>query len=238
MDKVKSPSRSRTSLRVSLQMLGAAVVASFLAFAPRTALAQNSLESTKIIIGAPAQSNLGQALTVQAVLADSQGHPISKEVIYFTTQATFLSDTSDVVLAQAVTNGKGQAVAQFVDDFSGTITVQAEFRGDPKYAPSDATAQISALGDGQVYTEHVGVDIPGLNVPPVSAPMASLQWSEQPGIPRFIQNLWPAMNGWPIAAVLLLVWSMYLLALRFVFRVAALGDKPEDLPPFDSRRSL
>jgi hypothetical protein len=227
----------RIFLRATIKVLGAAVVISFLAFAPRAALAQNSLESTKIMIGAPAQSKLGEALTVQAVLADSQGHPISKEVIYFTTQSTFLSDSSDVVLAQAMTNGKGQAVAQFVDDFSGTITVHAEFRGDTKYASSDATTQIGSIGGQQVYSEHVGVDIPGLNVPPVGAPMASLQWSEQ-GIPRFIQSLWPAMNGWPIAAVLLLVWSMYLLALRFVFRVAALGSKPEDLPPFDSRRSL
>ncbi len=171
------------------------------------------------------------------MLADSQGHPISKAVIYFTTQATFLEDTSDVVLAQAVTNGQGQAVAKVTDDFSGTITLTAEFRGDTQYAPSNATAQITPGGEVQVYTDHVGVDIPGFNVPPVAAPRAALGSSQQ-GIAAFVENLWPAMNGWPIAAVLLLVWSMYFFAVTFVFRVAALGDEPANSTPTEARRPL
>lgn len=209
--------------KMIIRALIIAMVFSFLAFAPRTVRAQNPLEPTQIVIGAPAQTNLGKLLTVQAVLADSQGHPISKAVIYFTTQATFLGDSSNVVLAQAVTNRNGQAVAQFVDDFSGTLTLRAEFRGDAQYAPSSATTRIGTIGEEQVYAEHVGVDIPGFNVPPVRAPMASLQ--SQQGIARFIQSLWPAMNGWPIAAVLLLVWSMYLVAVRFIFRVAVLASE-------------
>ena len=160
---------------------------------------------------------------MQAVLADSQGHPISKAVVYFTTQQNFLGSTSDVVLAQAVTNANGQAVAEFTDNFSGAFALQAEFRGDTQYAPSNATAQIGAAAMAQVYVEHVGVDLPGFNVPPVGVPMASVQ-SPQAGIAGFIQSLWPAMNGWPVAAVLFLVWSMYLFAVRFVFRVAAFGQ--------------
>jgi hypothetical protein len=155
-------------------------------------------------------------------------------MIFFTTETTYLNTKSDVVLAQAMTNANGQAVAHFIDDVSGTLRLRAEFRGDTKYAPSNAAIQVAMAGNGQVYVEHVGVDIPGFNVPPVSAPMASIQ--SQQGISRFIQSLWPAMNGWPVAAVLLLVWSMYLLAVRFVFRVAALGSEHEELPPFDSRR--
>lgn len=208
----------------------------FLIMAPNPARAQtqSAQQPTEIVVGASPQANLGDDLTVQAVLADSQGHPISKEVIYFTTQTTFLNGSGDVVLAQAVTNKNGQAVAHFVNNFSGTLVLHAEFRGDIQYAPSDAITQIATAGDGQVYLEHVGVDIPGFNVPPVSAPMASIGSSR--GISRFIQSLWPAMNGWPVAAVLLLVWSMYLLAVKFVFRVAALGNEPEELPTFDSRR--
>jgi hypothetical protein len=206
----------------------------FLILAPNPARAQSVQEPTQIVVGASPQSNLGEDLTVQAVLADSQGHPISKEVIYFTTQTTFLNGSGDVVLAQAVTNKNGQAVAHFVNNFSGALALHAEFRGNTQYAPSDATIQVVTAGDGQVYVEHVGVDIPGFNVPPVSAPMASIGSSR--GISRFIQSLWPAMMGWPVAAVLLLVWSMYLLAVRFVFRVAALGNEPEELPTFDSRR--
>ncbi len=178
-------------------------------------------------MGAPVQSQPGAPVTVQAVLGDSQGHPISKEVIYFTSQSTFLGHTSDVVLAQAVTNAQGQAVVRFIDDFSGSALLSAEFRGDAEYAPCSTSVQISESGAGQVYVDHIGVDLPGFNVPPVGAAQASLGLS-QPGIAGFIANLWPAMNGWPIAAVLLLVWSMYLLAVTFVFRVAAAGEDPAD----------
>ena len=200
----------------------------FLAFAPWTVYAQSPLQPTQILIGAPAAPKAGGLFTVQAVLADNQGHPISKAVVYFTTQQKFLGSTSNVVLAQAVTNASGQAVAQFTDNFSGAFALQAEFRGDTSYAPSNATTQVGAAGAEQVYVEHIGVDIPGFNVPPVGAPMASVQ-SSQPGIVGFIQSLWPAMNGWPIAAVLLLVWSMYLFAVTFVFRAAASGNKEDEM---------
>jgi hypothetical protein len=199
----------------------------FIAFAPSTVRAQNPLQPTQILIGAPAAPKPGGLLMVQAVLADSQGHPISKAVVYFTTQQKFLGSTGDVVLAQAVTNASGQAVAQFADDFSGAFALQAEFRGDTQYAPSNAATQVGAADTAQVYVEHIGVDIPGFNVPPVGVPMASIQ-SLQPGISGFIQSLWPAMNGWPVAAVLFLVWFMYLFAVRFVFRVAASDtEEPE-----------
>lgn len=223
-------------VKMTIRALILVMVLSFLAFTPRTARAQAALEPTQIVIAAPARSNVGGRVTVQAVLADSQGHPISKAVVYFTTQAQFMGSTSDVVLAQAVTNGKGQAVADFADDFAGTVPLQAEFRGDAQYAPSTATTQLGTAGEQQVYAEHVGVDIPGFNVPPVSAPKASL--ASQQGLAGFIQRLWPAMNGWPVAAVLLLVWSMYFLAVTFVFRLGRLGDAEGDSTSIDTGRSL
>jgi hypothetical protein len=209
--------------KIMVRALMIGMVFYFLAFAPWTVYAQDPLQPTQILIGAPATPKPGGLLTVQAVLADGQGHPISKAVVYFTTQQKFLGSTGNVVMAQAVTNASGQAVAQFTDNFSGAFALQAEFRGDIQYAPSNATTQIGAAGTAQVYAEHIGVDLPGFNVPPVGAPMASIR-SPQQGISGFIQSLWPAMNGWPIAAVLLLVWSTYLFAVKFVFRAAASGD--------------
>jgi hypothetical protein len=223
--------------KVIIRALIIIMVLSFLVFAPQSARAQGPLEPTQIVIGAPAQATLGGLLTIQAVLADSKGQPISKAVVTFTTQAKFLSKSDNVVLAQAMTNANGQAVAQFVNNFSGPLMLQAEFPGDAQYAPSNASIQISTAGYGQVYAEHVGVDIPGFNVPPVSASVASIQSLQQQNISRFVQNLWPAMNGWPVAAVLFLVWSMYLLAVRFVFRIAALGSEPEEQPSFSRRLS-
>ena len=221
--------------KMMLRALIIAMLLTFVALAPQTARAQNAQEPTQIVVGGPAESNLGETLTVQAVLADSRGHPISKVLIYFTTDTTFLSKKSDVILAQAVTNANGQAVAHFVNGLSGPLTVRAEFRGDNQYAPSTATTQINTAGSGQVYVEHIGVDIPGFNVPPVSAPVASVQSLQQQNILQFIKNLWPAMMGWPVAVVLLLVWSMYLLTVKFVFRIAALGHEPEEQLSFSRR---
>ncbi len=219
-----------------IRSLLAALVLGFGVLAASPARAQTALEPTQIEVGSPAQWRLGEPVTVQAVLADSQGHPISKEVIYFTTQASFLGGKGDVVAAQAVTNARGQAVATFTDTSSGPLALSAEFRGDAQYAPSKATVQPGAAGEQQVYAEHIGVDLPGFNVPPVRAPKASLQSSQ--GFDGFIQNLWPAMNGWPVAAVLLLVWSMYFFAVTFVFRVAASGNDTGEPPSPDSGRSL
>lgn len=221
--------------KVTIRTLLPAVVLCLLAFAPVPVQAQAALKPTQIVIGAPAQTDPTQPLTVQAVLADSQGHPISKALIYFTTQAKFLSDKSDVVLAQAMTNSNGQAVAHLTNDFSGSIALSAEFRGDTEYAPSNATVQLLAPNETQLYVEHVGVDLPGFNVPPVRAPKASLQSSQQ-GIDGFLQNLWPMMNGWPIAAILFIVWSTYLLALTFVFRVASLDGEQADSTNSDPGR--
>lgn len=226
--------------KMTFRAMGILLVLGFLVYAPQIAYAQNPLEPTQIVIGAPAQSNLGEALTVQAVLADSQGHPVSGVMINFTTPVTFLGKKGDVILAQATTNANGQAVAQFVNRSSGEITLNAEFQGNDQYAPSSASTQITVVGDGQLYVEHTGVDIPGLNVPPTGSltPSGTSPWS---GMVKFVQNLWPAMSGWPIAVVLILVWSLYLLAVRFILRVAALGKnsgESTELPAnSDLRRS-
>ena len=217
--------------KITIKALIVALLLGFLVFAPVAVRAQSQLEPTQILVGAPSQAALGAPFTMQAVLADSKGHAISKAVIYFTEPATFLGTANNMVLAQAVTNGKGQATAQIVNDLSGTVTLNAEFRGDAQYAPSIASVQINSTGEKQLYNEHIGVDIPGFNVPPFSA---SLQ--PQTGLMGFIQGLWPAMNGWPVAAVLFIVWSMYLLAVRSIFRVAALANENEEPTSTGSRR--
>ncbi len=218
-----------------VRSLLAALVLGFAALAASPVRAQSPLTPTQIVIGAPAAPDLGGVTTVQAVLADLQGHPISKETVYFTTQAKFMNDTSTVVLAQGVTNASGQAVVHFTYDFSGGIALTAEFRGDAEYSPCKVSVQIGTNGTQQVYADHVGVDLPGFNVPPVGPPVASVT-SRLPGIDGFIQSLWPAMNGWPVAAVLFLVWSMYFFAVTFVLRLAAAGGEPGEASDTDARR--
>lgn len=218
-----------------VRVLASLILLAFLALSPAAARAQNQLEVTFIAVGAPLQPKLGEPLTVQAVLADSQGRPISGATIYFTTQARFLSRSDDVVLAQAVTNLNGQAVSQFIDNEAGTLALTAEYRGDARYAASNATIQVAAAGEQQLYVEHIGVDVPAISLLPMTAQVSYLQ-SPFRSISRFADSLWPATTGWPLLIVLLLVWSMYLLAVRFVWRLAALGSQPDDAPSLDSGR--
>jgi hypothetical protein len=230
--------RQRKHLLISMRSIFIPIIIILAAFAPRVARAQSQQEQTQISIGAPAQAKVGERLTVQAVLVDSRGNPIPKAAIYFTTQADFLHNSGDVVLAQAVTNNKGQAVARFTDDFSDSITLAAEFRGDSQYASSNATIQIAIDGQGQIYAEHVGVDIPGFNVPPRFPAVASVQ-SQEFNIWLYIENLWPGMNAWPIAAALIIVWSMYLLAVKFIFGIAtSKSEDQESTYSTHQRRSL
>ncbi len=215
MDKIKFPQLIR--------LLIPAVIFCVLVFAPPGVSAEGSQETTQLLIGAPAQTNAGDPITVQAVLGDSQGHPIPKEAIFFTTQVNFLGKVNVVVLAQAVTDGNGQAVAQFTNDFSGTIQLQAEFRGDAQYAPSTASTPVETAGSQQVYAEHVGVEIPGINVPPLQMVSASIQSPISN-----IRHLWPAINGWPVAAVLLIVWATYFLAVKHVLGISTSDNKEDE----------
>ncbi|MGE5264440.1 MAG: hypothetical protein ACM3S0_13750, partial [Acidobacteriota bacterium] len=81
---------------MAVRALAVAIVIILSTLAPHAALAQSQQEQTQISVGAPAQSNTGERLTVQAVLVDSRGNPISKETVYFTTQAEFLHNSGDV----------------------------------------------------------------------------------------------------------------------------------------------
>jgi len=227
MDKVKRQTdilASRTPRVMAGRLMGIAAVVCLLAFTVQSVRAQTPQEPTQIVVGAPAQADLGSLVTVQAVLADSQGRPISGAQIFFTTEATFLGVTKDVVLAQAVTNANGQAVAHFPNDSSGNLSLRAEFRGDEQYAASSTTTQLDSIGQGQVYSDHFGTQTLGINAT----------------LPLWQQTLQSAVSGWPVGTALLLVWSMYLVAVGFVFRIAVLAKEPEPPPPAgtpDPRRS-
>ena len=198
------------------------LVVCMLALPELSARAQAALEPTQIVVGGPAQADLGKLVTVQAVLADSQGHPISGALITFSSPATFMSVTRDVVLAQVVTNAKGQAVARFTNNFSGDITLKAEFAGDGQYAASSATTQITNSGDSQVYSDNFSGQTTGGNV------MATASGAlPAPALSQWVLALRRSAGGIPVAFALLLVWSMYLVAVGYIFRIAALAKEPQ-----------
>ncbi|MBI3680398.1 MAG: Ig-like domain-containing protein, partial [Acidobacteria bacterium] len=195
----------------------------------RSAFAQDAREATAIRIGAPASLEAGQRAVIQAVLVDSAGKPIAKALIAFTSPAAFLNNSGDAVVATAVTNKGGQAVIEYEARSAGRLTLKAEYRGDERYAPAQASAQLNVSNSEQLYVEYVAVRIPGLNTPPFVNPWASTRPGS--GVTFYIAALWPAMTGWPIAAVLIVVWSLYVFVAVMFFRVAAGSGAPQDVSP-------
>lgn len=188
---------------------------------PLAARAQSDPQATTITLGAPPSATLGSLVTVQALLVDASGQAIPKATVDFVVSADFLHTTGDMVVASAVTNPEGQAVASFEARSSGNLTLKAVFRGDADYATSTSVGTVSVTGDQQLYVEDIGLHVPFFNAPPaVSLGDTTV---------TIAGALWPAVTGWPIAATLLVIWSLYLVVVTLVFRVANVGrDHVED----------
>ena len=167
---------------------------------------------TQITVAVPAQVALGQTIEAQARLLDGTGGPIAKAVIQFTVPLAFLESSGDVVLAQATTDKSGIADVQFDLRTSGALEVHAVYAGDDRYAPTTAVAPVTVSGDGQLYVQQAGVPVPGLNEAPSQVPAAD--------------SLWPGLSGWPIALVLIVVWSLYAFVAVLVARIARVQEVP------------
>lgn len=174
---------------------------------PGSALAQVGPEPTAISLGAPTTATLGEMVTLQARLIDSAGSPIARAKVSFVSPQRFLNVDDEVVVAEGVTDEQGLAVADWQVRTSGDLTVEAVFRGNERYAPSKAAAQMRVVGDRQLYVEDRGVQVPGLNVAPVAA----------------AEPLWPRLNAWPIVLALLVVWSLYLRVAVLLLQVVRQG---------------
>jgi len=182
---------------------------------PAAAAPAGSQQPTAIGVAAPGSVSLGQNVTVQAKLVGAGGVPIPKERIDFTTGTSFLQASGDMVLASATTDATGLAVAQFVARQSGSLTISAGFAGDGIYAAAKGNTQVTVTGNQQLYTQQAGVPLPGLN----RAPSSDLYLT-----PEVVPNWF--LSGWPIAAVLLVVWSLYGTAVWFMSEIPALGGEP------------
>ncbi len=184
---------------------------------PRAALAQTPAQPTTIAVTAPASAQLGQRVTVQARLVGTAG-PIAKARVEITIPTTFFNYDGEMMVASALTDAQGLVTAQFDARRSGEQTVSARFLGGGAYAPAQASAKLTVTGDRQLYVQEVLPSVPGINSAPVSgfATAGSTRW---------------LLTGWPIAAVLILVWSAYAAAVFSMWRIAAASgtDATEEL---------
>jgi hypothetical protein len=175
-------------------------------------------QPTAIGVAAPASALLGQDVALQAKLVAAGGAPVAGVVVTFAMPATFLNGSGDMVVAEAKTDKQGIASAQFQARRSGAITITAMFSGDDTYAPAKSSTQTTVTGSQQLYQEHAGVSIPGLNEAPGQAGSSG-------ALPHW------ALSGWPIGAVLVVVYSLYGAAVFFMSKIATPGAGPSSGEP-------
>lgn len=181
-------------------------------------VAYASGDPTAMSVAAPPSTELGQRVTLQALLVAADGQPIAGAPVVFSMPFVFMGVGDEALIARAVTNAEGVAIAFWNATRAGKLTIRAAFPGDNRYAPSRASVVMEVVGDTQLYAEHAGVHLPGINTPPPTAP--SLFTTVQPGL-RLLGSLWPALSGWPIALVLLIVWALYAVAVAMTFRISS-----------------
>lgn len=182
---------------------------------PEVALAAGT-ERTAISIAVPPRAAVGQVAEVQAKLTDASGAAIAKALVLFTTKLSFLEGESDVVLADARTDATGLAVADIDLRTDGSLQITAVFQGDDRYAGAKATALIEVASSGQVYEQQAGVKLPGINeAPTVVAGTPSV------GLLQSFSRFWPALSGWPVALVLMIIWSFYGAVVVLLFRIVS-----------------
>lgn len=174
------------------------------------AVGAEGTEKTAMAIAVPANANLGQRVSLQARLVSASG-PIAKAKVSFVIPTTFLNNSGDVVVAEAVTDSDGLAATDFEARSTGSLNVKAQFRGDDRYAASEASAPVEVAGSQQLYVQEAGIQLGGLNAAPIGQTGAWPHW---------------ALSGWPIAAVLIIVWSLYGTAVYFMSRISADADQP------------
>lgn len=208
--------RLAASLAVALVLLAVS--------ATGLALAQEPSGATNVTLSVAKTAQFGQTVQLSARLVDAAGAPISGAKVAFVVPDTFfLGVTSDVLIAEVQTNKEGVAEAEYKARDSGWLAVRADFRGSDRYAAARATGRILIdESPGQLYVERVGVQVPGLNAPPTLQP-ASMESHVGGIVPRSsgLAALWPAFSAWPIALVLLIVWSLYAVAVSQMFQIAS-----------------
>lgn len=195
-----------------------ALCAALVLLASGTPVRADGGEATSLAIAVPASVELGGTVELQARLVDSGGAPVAKALVRFTAPLAFLDGESEVTLADARTGPDGVAVATVEARTAGDLTVSAVFDGDGRYAASSAKGHLAVAGDGQLFAQDAGVRLPGLNAGPAALPIFR-NGGPSVAIVEGTSKLWPFLSGWPVALVLMIIWSLYASVVVVLFRI-------------------
>lgn len=195
------------SLRIAVCLIAVAVAA----LASVGGASAAGQQQATLAVTAPASATLGDQVSVQAKLTSAAG-PIVKAAVDFVIPTTFLNGSGDMVVAHGVTDGQGQATGSFEARSTGALQLKVVFRGNDTYAAATAAASapLAVTGNEQLYVPDIGIRLRGLNTTPTGQATGFAHWF---------------LSGWPIGAVLTLIWSMYAAAVYFMAQVVAEGER-------------
>lgn len=152
-------------------------------------------EPTTLELQAPNEVNLGDEVTVTAVLKDGKGMPVRGAAIILWTTAEFLSKGGAIELDRAVTDEQGRVTFRSQVRSEGSVTLNASFAGDSLHDSAQGSAKVTVQGSTQLTRHPIeGVRVPGIGV-------------------------------WILAAILGGVWGTYLTVMVFLTLIAREGSK-------------
>ncbi|MBI2325108.1 MAG: hypothetical protein HYU87_09140 [Chloroflexi bacterium] len=183
-------------------------------------------DPSRLALTAPATARFGETIGVGARLTDGQGAPISGARIVVVTPMRFLNGAGDAVLLDGRTDKDGSVAGEIAIRSTEPLALRARFGGDTQYDAAEAAARISVEGEAvALYEQHAGARVPMLNQAP-GADGVSLAAGAGDGVLGRMRELWPALSGWPIAAALITVWSIFAFAVSLLFRIRSAGALP------------
>lgn len=202
------------------------VASTLLALALAGHSAAAAANPSRLVLTVPATAGFGETIILAARLTDAQGGPISGARIVVATPMRFLNGAGDAVLIDSRTDKDGRVSGEVMIRAAAALELRARFAGDTQYDAAEVAARVAVEGaEYALYEQHAGVRIPILNQAP-GATEVSLAADAGPAVLARMRELWPALSGWPIAAALITVWSVYAFAVSFLFRIRAAGARP------------
>ncbi|MBI2952734.1 MAG: Ig-like domain-containing protein [Chloroflexi bacterium] len=190
------------------------------------AFAETHANATKISLSIGKTPKVGENVKLGAKLVDAAGAPLAGVKVAFVVPNTFfLGSTADVLIAEVQTDKEGVAETEYSVRNPGWLDVRAEFRGNDRYTSARATDRFLVDEPAQqLYVQHAGVQIPGLNTAPGGQQSNAEMNAHGSGSPATgLGALWPTLSVWPIVLVLLTIWSLYGVAVSQIFRIASAG---------------
>jgi len=145
---------------------------------PGHAQEEGEMETPNLEVLLPEEVELGEAITVRAILTDPHdGAPIPDAVVIFEAP-TFWGEEfqGHRVVGAATTDRRGTATIRTELRTSGDVQITAVFQGGGGFGAVEGSEMVDVHGDTQLYEPKAGLHIPGLNLW-VLAAVISLVWA-------------------------------------------------------------